>query len=33
MRNIGLIANPGMVHTEETIVNIFRDKGSGIAPV
>ena len=33
MRNIGLIANPGMVHTEETIVNIFRDKGSRIAPV
>lgn len=29
MRNIGLIASPGMVNTEETIVNIFRNKGLG----
>lgn len=29
MRNIGLIASPGMVHTEETIVNIFKNKGLG----
>ncbi|MBQ6594208.1 MAG: serine dehydratase subunit alpha family protein [Clostridia bacterium] len=28
MRNIGLIAVPGMVRTEETIVGIFRDKDS-----
>lgn len=26
MRNIGLIANPGMIATEETIVNIFKEK-------
>lgn len=29
MRNIGLIASPGMVNTEETIVNIFKNKGLG----
>ena len=26
MKNMGLIASPGMVATEETIVNIMRDK-------
>lgn len=28
MRNIGLIASPGMTKTEETIINIFKDKVS-----
>jgi L-cysteine desulfidase len=26
MRNMGLIASPGMVHTEKTIVEIFENK-------